>query len=228
MATFDEFWGRAGPGMIDMGVGLYNRNRAQKEAAQRLATAQGPLYQQAMGGAGATLAEAGSFNPDELAAGRFGAQEAMLKPVQDKQLDDLMRMLHAKGMLGTSNYNPGVEGIVPNGQAMNPRMAAFFAAQNADRAKRSQASLLEGQGYANNLVSRASNLRGIAGGAQQTGISAQSTQPSRAAGNAEFLRGLLKTPGLFKGVKDLFSGGFNWAGGGIGPDHDFGFDTGAW
>jgi len=233
MTTLDEFWGKAGPGLLDLGAGLYNKNRAQKEAAQRLAAAQGPLYGQAMGGAGATLAEAGGFNPDALAANRFSTQESMLKPVQDKQLADLQRILYSKGMLGTSNYNPGVEGITPDGTPMNPQMAAFFAAQNADRAKRSQASLQEGQGYANNLVNRAGGLQQLAGGAQGTGIIAQGTQPSRATGNAEMLKGAIgmfsKNPGILKDLwglgSGLFKGGMDWLSPPA-PSFDFGFDSG--
>jgi len=216
MATYDDFWGRAGPGLLDLGVGLYNKNAAQKAAAQRLATAQGPLYGQAMGGAGATLAEAGGFNPDALAADRFATQESMLKPVQDKQMADLQRMLYAKGMLGTANYNPGVEGITPSGTPMNPQIAAFLAAQNADRAKRSQSSLLEGQQYANNLVNRAGALQKVAAGTQGTGLAAQNTQPSKAAGNAELLKGVAgmftKNPGMIKDIWNWGSGMFGGSG----------------
>lgn len=214
MVTLDEFWGRAGPGLLDLGVGLYNKNAAQKEAAARLATARGPLYGQAMGGAGATLAEAGGFNPDALAANRFAVQESMLKPVQDKQLADLQRMLYAKGMLGTANYNPGVEGITPSGTAMNPQMAAFFAAQNADRTKRAEASLGQGQDYANTLVNRAGALQRVAGGTQGTGIAAQNTQPSRSTSTGQILTGMLaKNPNILKDVWGLFKGGANWLGG---------------
>jgi hypothetical protein len=225
MSSFDEFWGRAGPGLLDLGTGLYNKNAARKEAAGRLGTAQGPLYQQAMGGAGATLAEAGNFNPDALAASRFGAGEALLKPVQDKQMDDLMRMLQAKGMLGISNYNPGVEGITPSGTPMNPQMAAFFAAQNADRAKRAQAALGQGQDYATGLVNRAGDLQRIAGGTQATGITAQNTQPSRATSRGEMLKGLggmlAKNPGVIKDVWNWGAGLFGGGGGGM----DFGGDS---
>ena len=215
--NFDEFWNRAGPGLLDLGVGLYNKRAGQKEAAQRLATAQGPLYQQAMGGAGATLAEAGMLNPDALAASRFTAQEAMLKPVQDKQLADLQRMLYSRGMLGAANYNPGVEGIIPSGQAMNPQMAAFFAAQNADRRARAQAALGQGQEYANTLVNRAGALQRVAGGTQQTGLTAQGTQPSRATATGELLRGITRNPNIFRDIwnvgSGLFRGGLDWLGG---------------
>jgi hypothetical protein len=214
---FNQFWNTAGPGLLNLGVGLYNKNAAQKEAAGRLALAQGPLYGQAMGGAQATLGEAGNFNPDALATDRFNAGQALVAPVQQKQLADLQRMLYAKGMLGAANYNPGVEGITPNGTAMNPQLAAFYAAQNADQAKRAQAALGEGQTYANNLVSRAGNLQTIAGNAQGTGIAAQNTQPSGATSNGLLLKGvtdiLTKNPGLFKTGIDwlggLFGGGGN-------------------
>ncbi|MDO8534246.1 MAG: hypothetical protein Q7S17_05835 [Xanthobacteraceae bacterium] len=233
MATYDEFWGKAGSGMLDLGVGLYNKNAAQKAAAQRLALAQGPLYQQAMGGAGATLGEAGGFNPDALAANRFNAGEALLKPGQDAQMADLQRMLYAKGMLGSATY----QGVTPGGPPMNPQMAAFFNAQNADRAKRAQASLGEGQDYANNLVNRAGGLQRIASGTQGTGITAQNTQPSGAAGNAQLWQGVAgmfaKNPGMLKDIWNWGSGLFSGGGGGGGMDWfggggDFGDAGGTW
>ena len=217
MADYNEFWGRAGPGLLDLGVGLYNKRAGQKEAQQRLQAAQGPLFQQAQAGAGGMLAQAGDFNPDELAASRFAAGEEMLAPVQAKQQADLIRMLRAKGMLGISNYNPGVEGVTPSGQAMNPQLAAFFAAQNADRTKRQQAALGQGQEYANQLVGRAGDLQRIGAGAQGTGLEAQRTQPSRAASNAGLIRGAVdifrQNPNIIGDIGGMFSGLFGGGGG---------------
>lgn len=216
-----------GPGLFDLGVGLYNRHAANKEAASRLAAAQGPLYQQAMGGAGGMLA-AGLKDPTALATERFNAKEALLKPLQDKQQADLMRSLHAKGMLGISNYNPstvlpsGQEiSIAPTGQAMNPHMAAFFAAQNADRARRAQSALDEGLAYQTGMLGNARNLQGLASNTQQTGLVGQMTQPSRAAQNATLLKGLggmiFNNPDTLRKVWDFGSGLFgsaaDWIGG---------------
>src|SRR3990167_1044844 len=220
MATLDEFWGRAGPGLLDLGVGLYNKRAGQKEAQQRLQAAQGPLFQQAQAGAGGMLAQAGGFNPDELAASRFTAGEEMLAPVQAKQQADLIRMLRAKGMLGISNYSPGIEGFTPDGTAVQPHLAALYAAQAADRTKRAQASLGEGQAYADRLVGRAGDLQSIAGRQQQTGLQGQRTQPSRAASNAGLLKGAVdifrQNPNILSDIGGLFKGGLDWLGGGGG------------
>lgn len=209
-SQFDDFWGRAGPGLLYLGIGLYNKRAGQKEAQRWLSAAQGPLYQSAMGAAGGMLGQAADFNPDALAAERFAAGEEMLAGPQAKSLADLQRSLYAKGLLGVGNYNPGIEGVPSEGMLSNPHVAAFYAAQNADRTRRMNQSFDQGQTQANNLVNRASNLQQIAGGAQGTGIAAQDTQPSRSAANAELLRGamgmLQKNPGIIRDVWDFGSG----------------------
>jgi len=229
MATFDEFWDRSGPGMLGLGVGLYNRHQAEREARKRLAGAQGPLFQSAMTGAQGMLGQLGALNPDALAADRFNAQEALLAGPQAKDLADLQRTLYAKGMLGTANYNPGIEGIEP-GMLMNPHMAAFYAARNADRAKRAAGALDQGQRYADNLVTRASNLQGLAGNTQGTGLAAARTQSSRAYGNAKLLKGamgiLKDNPKILSRIGgmlgDVFGGVGDWLGGLFSPDFYYG------
>lgn len=219
MGTYDDFWGKAGPGLLDFGLGMYSKDAAQKEAAKRLAAARGPLYDQAMSGASGMLSQAGSMNPDQFAADRFKANQALVQPVQDRDLDSFMRMLRAKGQLGMANYNPGVEGITPNGTAMNPQLAAFFAARNAATAKAANASMQQGQDYLDNLVRRSGMLSGQAANVQRSGLEGERTQPSRAAGNAELARGALKVLGdsgvlkdVFKSAPGMIGSGIDWLG----------------
>jgi hypothetical protein len=190
MPGYDDFWSKAAPGLLDLGLGAITRNQAQQEAASKLGTAQGPLYQASTNAAKGMLDQLGTADPQAFAKQRFDAQQALVSPVYDKQFDDLYRNLYAKGQLGTANYNPGVAGITPNGTAMNPQLAAFFAAKNAQQSKDAYSSMGEGQKYIDSLVNRAGMLQRTAGSTQNTGLEAQRTQPSRAAGNSELLRGV--------------------------------------
>lgn len=217
-ADYDSFWSKAGPGLLDFGTGLYSKNAAEKEAAARLAAARGPLYNQQMNAASGMLTQAGSMDPTAFAADRFKANQDLVRPVQDQQLDSLMRRLRATGQLGIATYNPGVEGITPNGTAMNPQLAAFYAAQNAATAKASNASLQQGQDYLDNLVKRSGMLSGAAEGTQRSGLEGQRTQPSSAAGNAELLKSGLKVlgdTGLLKGAGGMIGSGLGWLGNSI-------------
>lgn len=220
--SFD--FSRLVPGMIGAGTGLFANNMGQHEGAARLARAQGPLYNQDVAAASNQLAQAGNFDPQAFAADRFQKQQALLNPVYQKQTDDYMRALYAKGMLGISTYNPGVEGITPNGTAMNPHMAALFAAQNAQRAKDAAASMDAGQTYLNNLVNRSGALQRQAYGTQQAGIQGQGMIPSRTAGTQQFLGGLGRVlgdsgatkaivgalPSIGKSISGAFGGGLDW------------------
>ena len=227
MATFDEFWGRAGPGLLDFGMGAYNKRAAQKEAERRLAASRGPVYNQSTDMASKLLGEVGMLDADALAGDRFAAQEALLAGPQAKDEADLMRMLYSKGMLGVSNFNPGVEGITPNGTAMNPHMAAFYAARNADRAKRATGALDEGQKFATGMVDRAGALQRIGGNAQDTGFRGDDRIPSKSAANAEILKGiggmLLKDPKIISDIFSFGKGLFSGIGGGW-EDSWFGSD----
>lgn len=222
-ADYDSFWSKAGPGLLDFGLGMYSKNAGQQEAAKRLAAARGPLYDQAMSGASGMLTQAGNMDPTQFAADRFNANQALVKPVQDQQLDSFMRLLRAKGQLGMANYNPGVEGITPNGTLMNPQLAAFFAARNAATAKASNDSLQQGQSYLDNLVKRAGMLSGQAANVQTSGIQGDNRVPSRSAGNAELIGGALKALGSsgvlkdgFKSASGMIGSGLDWLGNAVG------------
>lgn len=233
--TYDNFWSKAGPGLLDFGLGLYNKRQAQNEAAQRLQAARGPLYDRTTQAASGMLSQAGDFDPQKFATDRFNAGEALVAPVQEKQLNDLMSTLRARGQLGISTYNPGVAGITPNGTSMNPQLAAFFAAQGADRSRRAYDSLDQGQNYLDNLVKRTGMLNTQATNLQSTGIQAQNTQPSRAAATGEILKGaagVLKNAGavkdIFSALPGMISGGANWLKNIFSPSDTLlgGYDTG--
>src|SRR5438477_4788886 len=84
-----DYLKRAGPGLFDIGAGIYGRSAGIGEAADRLKQAQGPVYDAAMAGAGSSLAQAGSMDPNAMAANRFAANRALVAPVQSKNLGDL-------------------------------------------------------------------------------------------------------------------------------------------
>jgi hypothetical protein len=215
---FNRFWAdpskrnQAIGGMLDLGVGMYGMNAGRKEADQRLREAQGPLYDQAMTASAGALGQAGSMDPQAFAKQRFDAQRGLLSGVDAKSEADLMRQLHAKGLLGVANYNPGVEGIAPGTTAMNPHMAAFYAARNARDAKMSADSLDAGQAQIDRYLKRSGMLQDQAGRRQDVGLQAQSKRSSPAAANMNLLRGaagILKDSGLMPG---MISTGKDWLG----------------
>lgn len=211
MATQDtrDWWktfGQAAPGLFDIGTGLFTSQMGNREAKNRLAAAQGPLYQQQMAGAKTSLDKAGGMDPKAHAAERFATQRGLLAGVDAKSEDDLMRMLHSKGMLGVANYNPGVEGINPSEVAMNPHMAAFYAARNARDAKMSADSMREGEDHLDRLIGRGGTLQGQAAGTQAAGLQAQRTQPSKAQQTQLLLSGI---GGVLKDT-GMFSAGVDW------------------
>jgi hypothetical protein len=232
MSSYDEFWNRmerAAPGLLDAGLGVYTRNRANAEAQSRLRAAQGPLYDANMAGAQTALARAGSMDPRAAAQERLDAQRGLLSGADAKSEADLMRMLHSKGMLGVANYNPGVEGITPSGVAMNPHVAAFHAARNARDAKMAAGSMDAGEAQLDRMLDRSGMLQRNAAAQQQTGLQAQRTQPSRAASNAELLKGIggvLTNKDIWGRSGGLFGIGVDWLkdsrGGGLGFDVGFG------
>jgi hypothetical protein len=187
MAGYDEFWGRAksaAPGMLDLGLGMWGQRQAQAEGAQRLRNAQGPAYQAGMAAA--------SMDPNAAASQEFNAQHSLLAGVDAKTETDLMRMLRAKGMLGAASYNPGIEGVQPSGTAMNPHMAAYYAARNARDAKMAA-------GAREAADRRQTSALGRANTAQTMGMRGNTEIPSRSAANLQLLKGasgVLKDTGM--------------------------------
>lgn len=219
MAGYEDFWNKAGPGLLDAGIGFWGKNAAQQEASDKLGRAQGPAYQQAMDASTGMLTAAGNFDPKAFGQQRFEEQQALMAGVNDKEFNDLYRTLYAKGQLGIANYNPGIEGFTPNGTAMNPQLAAFFAAKQAQRSKDAYGAMDQGQKYLDTMLNRSGMLQRQAAGLQSSGLEAQRTQPSRAAGNMEVMRGLtnvLKDSGVTRDIVRGAAGGIkdgaNWLG----------------
>lgn len=239
---YDNFWNKAAPGMLDVAGGLYTRNLANREASDRLSAARGPLYNQQIAGASGMLSQAGNFDPNAFAADRFKQQQALLNPLYSTQENDLMRSLRAKGQLGIASYSAaGVDPVSKTvqswspGTAVNPQLAAFYAARNAQQSKDAYGSMDQGQQYIDNLIKRSGMLSNQAANTQTSGIEGQRTQPSRAAGVAELLKGaggvlkdtgVLKdivrgAPGFIRGIPDTFGNGLSWL-----NQKMFGADTG--
>lgn len=225
---YDLFWGRPGdgkdkpssPGMLDLGLGIYQNRQAANEAEQRLRDARGPVYDQAMAGASGMLSAAGGFDPKAHAAERFNAQQALLAPKNEADYNQLMRSLHAKGLLGVSSFEPAVYGdgaVAPTGgAAMNPHVAAFYAARNAQRSKDAYGALGEGEKYLDNILNRSGMLTRQAGNVQSTGLEGQNTQRSRAKELGEMMRGglgILRESGALKDIPGMFGKGLEFLGG---------------
>lgn len=187
-------------GMFDVGAGLYGRNAGANEAAQRLRTAQGPLYAQQQAGATQALTQAGNMDPAALGQQRFNTEQSLLAGKDASSEADLMRRLQAQGMLGAATYNPGVEGITPNGTAMNPQMAAYYAARNARDATMASGALDKGNAQLDMQIKRGGMLSDQAAATQRAGMAAQGSQPSRTGANMNILKGFSdigKSSGLF-------------------------------
>jgi hypothetical protein len=211
-----DFWrrmGNAAPGLFDVGAGVYGMQGAQKEARQKIEGARGPLYDQALTGAGEALTRAGSMDPKAAAAERFAANQGLLAGKDAADETALMRALHAKGMLGAGVYNPGVEGITPGSAPMQPQLAAFYAARGGRDAKMAADSLDQGEAQIDRMLKRSGMLQDQAAAKQRSGLEAAKLQPSRTAANLNLLKGLgglFKDVGGVKGVTGLFSGGMDW------------------
>lgn len=226
MTTRDDsdFWRNvenAAPGLFNFGAGMYSRNQAQNESAARLKTAQGPLYDASMAAAGGALNMAGKLDPKAHATERFNAAQGMLAGTDAASMDDLMRRLHASGQGGIASFS-GAEG----GPAMNPQMAAYFEAKADRDSKMAYDSLRQGEAYMDNMLKRSGMLQQQAANTQAAGLNAQRTQPSKAAGTAQMLKGfggLLKDTGALNKIPGMIRGGIDWLrGGSAAPAVDFG------
>ena len=210
---FDNFWSKAGPGLFDLGTGVYGMRAGQREAQQRLNQAQGPAYQTQMDAAQQVLGAAGNFDPRAAGAERLKQQQGLLAGTDAKSEADLMRMLHSKGMLGSATYNPGVEGITPNGTAMNPLMASYYAARNARDAKMAAGALDAGEAQLDRQLNRAGMLQKNAQTARTAELDAQKTIPSRSTANVNLLKGasgIFKDLGGVSGIGGMIGGGMDW------------------
>ena len=168
-----SFWDNIGPGLLETGGNIFLQNRAAQEGEKRLRRAQGPLYDQQQAMAGQALNLARGMDPKAQAAERFAAQQALVAPGNEAELQALMRQLQAKGMTGVASFSPVAGTSNTTGQPMNPQMAALFAAQQGAKNQAAFQSLGEGERYLNTLLQRGGMLQQQAQGAQAAGIKAR-------------------------------------------------------
>lgn len=201
-------WGSVGPGLLSAGIGVLSGKESDQEKQRRLQQAQGPLYDQEIGLASKSLALAGGMDPKAMAADRFAAQQGLVAPSNEADEQALMRKLQAKGMLGVASHQ-AVPGTAPQpGVAMNPYMAALYAAQAGAKNKAAYDSLGEGERYLDSLLNRSTKLQ--AGAADRT-RAMYNIMPTERSTSSRLLEGagaLLKNPEIMKGVGGLFSGLF--------------------
>ena len=226
-----SFWDTLGPGLLKVGGELFLQNRANKENDSLLRRAQGPLYDQMNAQAGKSLALADSMDPKAMAAERFNAQQGLLAPGQEADRLKLMRELQAKGLLGVASHQPVPGTVATPGVAMNPHMAALFAAQEGARARSAYDSLREGEGYLTDLLRRSGMLQGQAQNARATGLATTPRRPSTAGilgrGAMDALKDKQTRDAIFgyaKQVPGMISGALDWLRPSAPASYDYSFD----
>lgn len=175
-----SFWETMGPGLFETGLGLYTGKLEKDRAEKQLRRAQGPVFDQSQRLAGQTLSRAEGMDPKTMAAERFAAQQELLAPGNELAKQKLMRELQARGMLGAASFAPVPGTVAQPGVAMNPQLAALFAAQEGAKAKSAFDSLAEGEQQLDRLVNRGGAL-------------SRSAEASRAAGAAPAVQNLMKS-----------------------------------
>jgi len=207
MAT-SSFWDGLGTGLLQTGVGVLSGKESEKAMLERLKAARGPLYDQEIGLASKSLALAGNMDPKAAAAERFAAQQGLVAPSNEADEQALMRKLQAKGMLGVASYG-AVPGTAPQpGVAMNPYLAALYAAQAGAKNKAAYDSLGEGERYLDQLINRSQKLQ--AAPVDRASAMYRMT-PLKQSTSSRLLQGagsLLSNPEIVKGIGGLFSGLF--------------------
>jgi hypothetical protein len=215
--------GGAAGGMFDTVLGLYGARQGAKGNEEMLRRAQGPLYQQSMGAAGQALTNAGNMDPKAAAQERFNAQQALLKGSDQASENELFRRLHSMGMLGASTFEgAGTDPVSGTRQswgadagAVNPQMAAFYAARNARNSRAAYDSLNEGEQQIDRQLGRSSRLASQANSLQNQGLTAQRTQVNPGAKKFNVASGaakIAKDLGITGSIGGMLSGGIDWLG----------------
>ena len=211
-------YGQAVHGLFSAGTGYLTAEQARREEEKRRLAAAGGFAGQMTGAAQTALSQAGTMDPNALAAQEFAKSQAIQQPGKDKELADLMRILRAKGMLGAGNYQGAAVNPMTGqtetfaqtpGQAVNPQMAAFFAARRGQESKEAAGALDRGQAYLDKLLGR-SREQATAGRAQEGAqLARQAPAKSNFLGQlAPAAGGILQSSGLFgkigEGIAGLF------------------------
>lgn len=213
MASFWEELKPFGPGLLEQAGTLYGDRRAVQEREKLLRRAQGPLYDTQQQMAGQSLGLARGMDPKAMAAERFAAQQALLAPGNERDMQNLMAELQRKGMLGVASFQPVPGTVATPGQALNPYVASLLAAQQGAKERSAFDSLREGEMYLDQLVRRGGTLQTQAQGARSTGQYAMERGqiPGRKPNIIDqILRGgtsLMKAPQAQKGIWDALGKG---------------------
>ena len=208
------FWDTAGQAALQFGVDYAGQQLTKKDDKKRLQATQGPLYDQQIGLAGniyATTPQTGQAQAQETYQDYLGLTDQE----RQAQVQDLQRKLYAKGQFGIGSYG-AVAGTKPTpGVAMNPQLAALYAAQEGKKNEAAFAARQSAESDIDRRLNRANNLN----------ASAQNTMVARSAPNVNRIVApnrpsigsqiasagidLLKQPGtwdfLKSGVQGLFS-----------------------
>lgn len=204
-----SWWDQFGPGLLSTGINYFGQQQTNKQQRQLLGELRGSQYGAEQALAGKSLALAGSMDPKQMAAERYGSQQALMAPGEEAQRQDLMRQLQKQGLLGLSSH-AAVPGVVTTpGQAVNPYVAAMLAAQQTQRAKSAYQSLDEGQQYLDKLINRSTSLS--APGRAATATAAYNKmltpKPSLSQLLLKGASGILQNPQMRDGVWDLLKKG---------------------
>jgi hypothetical protein len=205
MAT-SSFWDGLGTGLLQTGVGVLAGKESEKAMLERLKAARGPLYDQEIGLASKSLGLAGGMDPKAMAAERFAAQQGLVAPSNEADEQALMRKLQAKGMLGVASHQAVPGTAATPGVAMNPHMAALYAAQAGAKNKAAYDSLGEGEKYLDQLLNRSSKLQA---GADDRARAIYNITPPKQSTSSRLLQGagsLLSNPDIIKSLGGMFSG----------------------
>jgi hypothetical protein len=204
-----SWWDQFGPGLLGTGVDLYGQKAAGRQQTNFMRDVRGPQYGTEQALAGRSLALAGNMDPNAAAAKRYTEQQALMAPGEEAQRQELMRMLHSKGLLGLSSHGaiPGV--VTTPGQPVNPYVASLLAAQQTQRAKSAYDSLNQGEAQLDRLIGRSNTLQQGGRAANLAGLQsgAMAPKPSLAMTLLKGASGILKDPRAQKGIWELLKGG---------------------
>lgn len=163
MGLFDNITGvqlgRAAGGLFGGALDLYGRNQNRKQM-ERMITAQSPNAFRLQELGGQALTQAGSMDPRAFAQRQFNEQQGLRAGADAASFAALERNLVSRGLTGLASDDPGAAGAfgVAGGQRANPYVAAYFAAQNAQRSKDAADAQAAGQTQLDRLLTRGTDL----------------------------------------------------------------------
>ena len=208
MASFDELLRNLGPGLFAAGTGALQQREAARASSRRageLGAAAAPYSQAAQ----QQLQMGLTRDPQQMAQERFTQQQALLAPGYQQQEQDLLRRLQATGQGGIASFGAVAGTQQTPGQAINPQLAALYAAQAGEKAKSAYGAQAEADTQIENLLRRSGMLQQGAAAAQGARRAAQ-PQYERPSTMSQILGGassLLQNKDALGSIIGLFGGG---------------------